>query len=154
MMETRQAPGCARLLGCQMHHGIRSDRHGVLCGIGFGSTVWQCRVRDEMVEWSANNGLVICNRLFLQLREVRVLGLSSQALRLATRRVVGIPRRFAAIDRSGWTDRHLVAALAAACDGGICDTFAVAYPELASSGTVLRTPAKYRRCCHRSRRHC
>lgn len=111
-----------------MHSGVRSDRLGVLCGIGFGSTHGQCRVRDEMVEWSANNGPVIRNHRFLQLRDVRVLGLSSQALRLVARRVVGIPRLFAAIDRSGRTDRHLVAT----CDGGICDTFAVAYPELAA----------------------
>ncbi len=92
MMEARHPLGWARPPGGQMRYWIRSERHGVLGGIGFGSATWQLRARDEWIGWSAdaraaNIGRVICNHRFLLLAGVRVHGLASQVLRMAARKV-------------------------------------------------------------------
>ena len=70
MMETHHPLGWARPPGGQVRYWIRSERHGVLGGIGFGSANWQLRARDAWVRWSvdaraANIGRVICNHRHL-----------------------------------------------------------------------------------------
>ena len=92
MMRTHHPLGWARPPGGQVRHWIRSERHGVLGGIGFGAATWQLRARDEWIGWSAdarrdNIGRVICNHRFLLLPGVRVHGLASRVLRMAARRV-------------------------------------------------------------------
>ena len=92
MMEEHHPLGWARPPGGQMRYWIRSERHAVLGGIGFGSATWQLRARDEWIGWSAdaraaNIGRVLCNHRFLLLPGVRVHALASQILRMATQRV-------------------------------------------------------------------
>ncbi len=92
MMGARHPLGWARPPGGQMRYWVRSERHGVLGGIGFGSATWQLRARDEWIGWSAdaraaNIRRVICNHRFLLLGGVRVHGLASEVLRMAARRV-------------------------------------------------------------------
>ena len=92
MMEEHHPLGWARPPGGQMRYWIRSERHAVLGGIGFGSATWQLRARDEWIGWSAdaraaNIGRVLCNHRFLILPGVRVHALASQILRMATQRV-------------------------------------------------------------------
>ena len=91
-MEEHHRLGWARPPGGQMRYWIRSERHGVLGGLGFGSATWQLRARDEWIGWSAdaraaNIGRVLCNHRFLLLPGVRVPALASQILRMATQRV-------------------------------------------------------------------
>ncbi len=74
--------------------------HAVLGGIGFGAATWQLRARDAWIGWSAdaradNLGRVICDHRFLVLPQVRVQGLASRALRLASARVA-----------TDWQDRY------------------------------------------------
>ncbi len=92
MMAARHPQGWARPPGGQMRYWIRSERHGVLGGIGFGSATWRLRARDEWIGWSAdaraaNIGRVVCNHRFLLLPGVRVYGLASEVLRMAAARV-------------------------------------------------------------------
>ncbi len=65
MVETRHPEGWRRPPGGQLRYRIRSARHGVPGGIG----------------------KVLCNNRFLLLPDVRVKGLASEALRMATARV-------------------------------------------------------------------
>ena len=107
MMEKRHPLGWARPPGGQMRYWIRSERHGVLGGIGFGSATWQLRARDEWIGWTAdaraaNIGRVLCNHRFLILSGVRVHALASQVLRMATQRVA-----------DDWESRYSVRPLAA-----------------------------------------
>ena len=53
-MEAHHPLGWARPPGGQVRYWIRSGRHGVLGGIGFGSATWQLRARDEWIGWSAD----------------------------------------------------------------------------------------------------
>ena len=92
MMEAHHPLGWARPPGGQVRYWIRSERHGVLGGIGFGSAAWQLRARDGWIGWSAdaraaNIARVICNHRYLLLPGVRVYGLASEILRMAARRV-------------------------------------------------------------------
>ena len=92
MMAGRHPQGWARSPGGQMRYWIRSERHGVLGGIGFGSATWQLRARDEWIGWSAdaraaNIRRILCCHRFLVLPGVRVHGLASQVLRMATKGV-------------------------------------------------------------------
>ncbi len=94
MMATHHPLGWARPPGGQMRYWIRSERHGTLGGIGFGSATWQLRARDEWIGWSAdaraaNIARVICNHRFLLMSGVRVHGLASLVLRMAAERVAG-----------------------------------------------------------------
>ena len=78
VMERHHPLGWARPPGGQMRYWIRSERHGVLGGIGFGSATWQLQARDEWIGWSAdaraaNFGRVLCNHRFLLLPGVRGL---------------------------------------------------------------------------------
>ncbi len=68
---------------------LRSSRYGVLGGLSFVSAGYQLRPRDEVIGWSpqarqAHIGRVLCNNRFLLLPSVRVYGLASRALQLAT----------------------------------------------------------------------
>ena len=92
MMEAHHPLGWARPPGGQLRYWIRSECHGVLGGIGFGSATWQLRARDAWIGWSAdaraaNIGRIVCNHLFLLLPGVRVYALASEVLRMAARRV-------------------------------------------------------------------
>ncbi len=78
--------------GGRARYWIRSPRHGILGGIGFGSATWQLRARDEWIAWSAdaraaNLGRVLCHHRFLLLPGVRVYRLASRVLRLAAERI-------------------------------------------------------------------
>ena len=92
MMEAHHPLGWARPPGGQLRYWIRSECHGVLGGIGFGSATWQLRARDTWIGWSpdaraANIGRIVCNHRFLLLPGVRVYALASEVLRMAARRV-------------------------------------------------------------------
>ncbi len=92
MVETHHPEGWRRPPGGQVRYWIRSERHGVLGGIGFTASGIQLGPRDGFIGWSAdarvtNIGKVVCNNRFLLLAGVRVKGLASRALRLATARV-------------------------------------------------------------------
>ena len=92
MMEAHHPQGWARPPGGQMRYWIRSERRGVLGGIGFGSATWKLAARDGWIGWSpearaANIGRVVCNHRFLLLPGVRVHGLASEVLRMAAARV-------------------------------------------------------------------
>ncbi len=92
MMATHHPLGWTRSPGGQVRYWIRSQRHGTLGGIGFGSATWQLRARDEWIAWSAdaraaNIERVICGHRFLLLPGVRVYGLASRVLRMAAERI-------------------------------------------------------------------
>ncbi len=92
MVERRHPRGWARPPGGQVRYWIRSERHGVLGGIGFGSAAWRLAARDAWIGWgadalAANIGRVVCNHRFLLLGGVRVYGLASEVLRMAAARV-------------------------------------------------------------------
>ena len=92
MIETHHPEGWRRPPGGQVRYWVRSERHGVLGGIGFSAAGIQLGPRDGVVGWSAdarvaNIGQVVCNNRFLLLPGVRVKGLASRVLRLATARV-------------------------------------------------------------------
>ncbi len=92
MMATHHPLGWARSPGGQMRYWVRSQHHGTLGGIGFGSATWQLRARDKWIGWSAdaraaNIRRVICHHRFLLLPGVRVYGLASRVLRMATERI-------------------------------------------------------------------
>ena len=94
MIETHHPEGWRRPPGGQVRYWIRSERHGVLGGIGFAAAGIQLGPRDGVIGWSAdarvaNIGRVVCNNRFLLLSGVRVKGLASRALRLATARIAG-----------------------------------------------------------------
>ncbi|MCY4319429.1 MAG: DUF4338 domain-containing protein [Alphaproteobacteria bacterium] len=78
MIETHHPEGWRRPPGGQVRHWIRSEQHGVPGGIGWSA--------DARV---ANIGRVVCSNRFLPLGGVRVKGLASRSLRLATARVAG-----------------------------------------------------------------
>ena len=92
MIETHHPEGWRRPPGGQVRYWIRSERHGVLGGIGFSAAGIQLGPRDGFIGWSAdarvaNIGKVVCNNRFVLLSGVRVKGLASRVLRLATARV-------------------------------------------------------------------
>ena len=92
MVETHHPEGWRRPPGGQVRYWVRSERHGVLGGIGFAASGIQLGPRDGFIGWSAdarvtNIGKVVCNNRFLLLSGVRVKGLASRVLRLATARV-------------------------------------------------------------------
>ena len=92
MVETHHPKGWRRPPGGQLRYWIRSERHGILGGVGFAAAGIQLGPRDGVIGWSAdarvsNIGKVVCNNRFLLLSGVRVKGLASRALRLATARV-------------------------------------------------------------------
>ena len=70
-----------------------SDQYGRLGGLSFHAASWHEQVRDEFIGWSPrararNLPLVVNNGRFLILPQVKVHGLVSQALTLATARLV------------------------------------------------------------------
>ena len=92
MIETHHPEGWRRPPGGQVRYRVRSERYGVLGGIGFTAAGIQLGPRDDVVGWSAdarvaNIGKVVCNHRFLLLPGVRVQGLASRVLRLATGRI-------------------------------------------------------------------
>ncbi len=121
MVETHHPEGWRRPPGGQVRYWVRSERHGVLGGIGFTASGIQLGPRDGFIGWSAdarvtNIGKVVCNNRFLLLAGVRVKGLASRALRLATARVADdwaaaygerpvLAQSFTGPDRSGLSYR-------------------------------------------------
>ena len=100
MVETHHPQGWSRAPGCQMRYWVRSSRWGTLGGIGFSSSDYKQRARDEFIGWSAddiavNLPLVVCNHRFLILPGVRVHGLASRVLRMACDRIA-----------SDWDDKY------------------------------------------------
>ncbi len=92
MIETHHPEGWRRPPGGQLRYWVRSERHGVLGGIGFTAAGIQLGPRDGVIGWSAdarvaNIGKVVCNNRFLLLGGVRVKDLASRVLCLATARV-------------------------------------------------------------------
>ena len=91
-MATHHPQGWARAPGGQLRYWIRSVTHGCLGGIGFSSAGWHQQARDAFIGWSpdaraANLPRVVCNHRFLILPGVRVHGLASRVLRMATDRL-------------------------------------------------------------------
>ena len=92
MIETHHPEGWRRPPGGQVRYWVRSERHGLLGGIGFTAAGIQLGPRDAVIGWSGdarvvNIGKVVCNHRFLLLPGVRVKGLASRVLRLATGRI-------------------------------------------------------------------
>ena len=92
MIETWHPEGWRRPPGGQVRYWVCSARYGVLGGVGFTAGGVQLGPRDAFIDWSAdarvaNIGKVVCNHRFLLLPGVRVKGLDSRVLRLATERV-------------------------------------------------------------------
>ena len=92
MIESHHPEGWRRPPGGQVRYWIRSERYGLLGGIGFTAAGVQLGPRDAVIGWSAdarvaNIGKVVCNHRFLLLPGVRVKGLASRVLRLATERI-------------------------------------------------------------------
>ena len=92
MIETWHPQGWRRPPGGQVRYWVRSERHGVVGGLGFTAAGIQLRPRDAAIGWSAdarvaNIGRVVCNHRFLLLPGVRVKRLASRVLRLATDRI-------------------------------------------------------------------
>ncbi len=107
MMAAYHPLGWARPPGGQVRWWIRSEHHGTLGGIGFGSATWRLRARDEWIGWSAdalaaNIGRVICNHRFLIMPGVSVYGLASETLCMAAARVA-----------DDWENRYSVRPVAA-----------------------------------------
>ncbi len=128
MVGTRHPEGWRRPPGGQVRHWIRSERPGILGGVGFAAAGIQPGPRDGAVGWSAdarvaNVGRVVHDNRFLLPPGVRVKGLASRALRLATARV--------AADR------------AAAC--GVRPVLAQTFTGPGTSGTGCRAAGW--RCC-------
>ena len=91
-MATHHPQGWARAPGGQLRYWIRSATHGCLGGIGFSSAGWHQQARDAFIGWSpdaraANLPRVVCNHRFLILPGVRVHGLASRVLRMASDRL-------------------------------------------------------------------
>ena len=89
MMASHHPEGWRRSPGGRILYWLRSSRYGVLGGLSFVSAGYQLRPRDEVIGWSpqarqAHIGRVLCNNRFLLLPSVRVHGLASRALQLAT----------------------------------------------------------------------
>ena len=94
MVGTHHPQGWRRPPGAQLRFWIRSERRGVLGGVGFSAAGMQLGPRDRAAGWSAdaraaNIGMVVCNNRFLILPGVRVKGLASLSLRLAAARIAG-----------------------------------------------------------------
>ena len=92
MVGTHHPEGWRRPPGGQVRYWIRSERRGVLGGVGFAAAGMQLGPRDRLVGWSAdarlaNVGRVVHNNRFILLPGVRVYGLASRVLRMATARV-------------------------------------------------------------------
>ena len=92
MIETHHPEGWRQPPGGQVRYWVRSERHGLLGGIGFTAAGIQLGPRDAVIGWSGdarvvNIGKVVCNHRFLLLPGVRVKGLASRVLRLATGRI-------------------------------------------------------------------
>ena len=92
MMECHHPAGWRRAPGGQLRYWITAPGHGVLGGIGFVAAGCQLAPRDARIGWSADARLanlarVVCNQRFLLLPGVRVHGLASHVLRLATARL-------------------------------------------------------------------
>ncbi len=92
MVGTHHPEGWRRPPGGQVRYWVRSERHGVLGGIGFTAAGVQLGPRDGVIGWSAdarlaNIGRVVCNNRFILPAGVRVQGLASRALRMAAERV-------------------------------------------------------------------
>ena len=92
MMATHHPQGWARAPGGQLRYWVCSSVHGRLGGIGFCAASWHQKARDDFIGWSAdaraaNLSKIINNHRFLLLPGVRVHGLASRVLHLATRRV-------------------------------------------------------------------
>ena len=92
MVASHHPEGWRRPPGGQVRHWIRSERHGILGGVGFAAAGIQPGPRDGAAARSAdarvaNVGRVVHDNRFLLPPGVRVKGLASRALRLATARV-------------------------------------------------------------------
>lgn len=92
MMATHHPQGWARAPGGQLRYWVCSSVHGRLGGIGFCAASWHQKARDDFIGWSAdaragNLSKMVNNHRFLLLPGVRVHGLASRVLRLATKRV-------------------------------------------------------------------
>ena len=92
MIETHHSEGWRRPPGGQVPYWVRSERYGLLGGIGFTAAGIQPGPCDAEIGWSvdarvANIGKIVCNHRFLLLPSVRVKGLASRVLRLATGRI-------------------------------------------------------------------
>ena len=117
MVARRHPQGGGRPPGGQVLYWLRSETCGILGGVGFGAAGMQLGPRDRAIGWSADArtagiGMVVCSHRFLILPGVRVHGLASAALRLATGRVADdwetaygvrpvLAQTFTGLDRSG-----------------------------------------------------
>ena len=92
MMRDFHPRGEPHLPGKALKYWITSERCGRLGGLSFHAASWHEKARDEHIGWGArarvaNLGLVVNNARFLILPEVRVYGLASSVLDIATGRL-------------------------------------------------------------------
>ncbi len=94
MMARFHSHGWSRAPGGQMRYWVRGEYCGALGGISFTAATWHLRARDAFIGWSAdalaaNLDRVVYNQRLLLLPGVRVHGLASRVLGMATERVAG-----------------------------------------------------------------
>ena len=92
MMQTCHPLGEPHLPGKAVKYWVLSEHHGRLGGLSFHAANWHERARDQYIGWSQrsrveNLDMLVNNARFLILPKVRVHGLASVALGLATARV-------------------------------------------------------------------
>jgi len=91
MMECYHYLGGA-LCGAQLRYLIRSSNYGYVGALGFSSSAWVMKSRDDFIGWTENARRshiqqVICNSRFLILPEVHVPNLASHVLGQCARRI-------------------------------------------------------------------
>ncbi|MCY4226898.1 MAG: IS4 family transposase [Gammaproteobacteria bacterium] len=92
MMHAHHPHGDPRVPGKCLKYWLMSGRHGALGGLSFHAASWHERERDRWIGWSqraraAHLDEVLNNTRFLIMPGVRVYGLASAALRLASDRL-------------------------------------------------------------------
>lgn len=80
------------LCGAQLRYLIRSSNYGYIGALGFSSSTWMMKCRDDFIGWTekarrSHIQQVICNSRFLILPEVQVPNLASHVLGQCARRV-------------------------------------------------------------------
>lgn len=91
MMERYHYLG-STVCGASLRYLIRSSEHGYIGAVGFSSSIWALRERDEFIEWTpkahrSHIQQVVYNSRFLILPGVKVTNLASHVLGQSVRRI-------------------------------------------------------------------
>jgi len=80
------------MCGASLRYLIRSSNYGYIGAVGFSSSIWALKERDEFIEWTASAHRshiqqVVYNSRFLILPDVKVTNLASHVLGQCARRI-------------------------------------------------------------------